>query len=341
MKETEYLTQDTATNSSTPAPTTPDHLVNKPLTFIPKGWVNIKGPNSFCINDTPRGEGLVQGICGQEPKALWRFRSYGGKYVIIGKSNRVINNKLGLKNDGNQVISMVRHNGYNQKWYVEFLKDGAFMLKNYYSEKCVDNSDSSKLGSIYIQWECKLGYKNQIFYLIDPFWKPPTLSKLPVDQKIAMNLFKMPVGWVNLLGQTGLCVTETGKGTQLQQKKCSEKDENFWRCKKIATDVYTVTSRTGKVLTNNQSLTKNGNPVISWEDLKGNNQKWNVITLSNGKILLRNPEAAKCLDIDGNVKEGANHILYECSNTKDSQMLAIKSESEKEIYALFPQQKED
>jgi len=231
----------------------------------------------------------------------------GGKYIISAKSKRVLNDKKGLKNNGNPIISLERHNGYNQKWLVEFKKDGAVNLRNFYSSKCLDNSASNTAGTTYIQWECKAGNENQIFYIIPAVDPQAELTKLTVEQKVAMTSFLVPSGWVNFVGDTGLCVTENGKGNKVSQQKCTKKGNNFWKFKKVANELYTIFSKNGQALTNQSSIKKNGNPIISMEDQKGKNQVWNVIPLPNGKILLRNPEAAKCIDIDGNIKEGAAH----------------------------------
>ena len=98
-------------------------------------------------------------------------------------------------------------------------KDGALSLKNFFSSKCIDNSGSKKKGSIYVQWECKSGYINQTFYIINPVKKGTELTKLTSTQKIAMGKFKMPSGYINFLGHTGLCMTENGKGKKISQKK--------------------------------------------------------------------------------------------------------------------------
>ena len=55
--------------------------------------------------------------------------------------------------------------------------------------------------------------------------------------------------------------------------------------------------------------------------------------MANGKILLRNPEAAKCVDVDGNIKEDSKHILYECSTDKKMQQFSLKSLSGKSLKA--------
>ena len=291
------------------------------------------GSNKFCLNDNKKGKGLTQGKCGFDKKALWKFISLGGKYIIISKSKNVMNLRKGLKVNGNSIIAMHRHNGYNQKWLVDVQKNGVATFKNFYSSKCLDNSGSNKKGNIYIQWECKPGNENQIFYIINPYKKTTELTKLSVKQKISMRKFKMPSGWFNFLGDTGLCLTDNGKGKKVSQNKCTKKSNNFWKFVKISNELYSIVSKSGTVLTNLQSLKKNGNPIISWDNQKGNNQKWQVLPLANGKILLRNPEAAKCVDVDGNIKEDSKHILYECSTDKKMQQFSLKSLSGKSLKA--------
>ena len=83
-------------------------------------------------------------------------------------------------------------------------KDGALTLKNFFSDKCIDNSGSKKRHSIYVQWDCKTSNANQIFYLIKPVDKEAELTKLTVKQKVSMNQFRMPSGYINFLGYTGL-----------------------------------------------------------------------------------------------------------------------------------------
>jgi hypothetical protein len=296
-----------------------------PFTFVPKGWVNIRGPGNFCLNDSQKGKGITQGECGLNENALWRFISIGGNYIIEGKSKRVINDQLGKTQNGNPIISMDRHNGYNQKWVVHFKKNGALHLKNLYSERCLDNSNSKKSGSIYIQWTCTEGNQNQVYYLTPPDAARTGLTELTVDQKIMMHKFKMPTGWINFLGNTGLCLTENGKDKTVTQQVCSKEGKNNWKFKKVGNELYTVESKNGLVLTNQYSITNNGNSVIASNDKRQNNQKWNVIPLPNGKILLRNPESAKCVDIDGDIKAGALHLIFECGLDKNSQLLEIRS----------------
>merc|ERR1711934_194394 len=82
---------------------------------------------------------------------------------------------------------------------------------------------------------------------------------------------------------------------------------------------------------NQQSIKKNGNHIIAWENQKGKNQEWNVIPLPNGRFLLRNPEAAKCVDIDGKIVAGSKHLIYECGKDKKSQWIEIKSATGKPL----------
>ena len=169
---------ETSSNSETETDTDAKPKSNKPYTFVPKGWINIRGPGKFCINDNKRGKGLSQGPCGTHKKALWKFLSLGGKYIIVSKTGRVINDKKGLKTNGNLIISFDRHNGYNQKWLVDMKKDGALSLTNYFSSKCLDNSGSKKKGSFYVQWDCKSGNANQVFYIINPVKKSNRINKV-------------------------------------------------------------------------------------------------------------------------------------------------------------------
>lgn len=221
----------TQTETETEKITLAESNSNKPFAFVPKGWLNIQGPSNFCIQDNKKGQGLFQGPCGNQKEALWKFESIAGKYIIIAKSERVINDKLGLKTNGNPIISMFRHNGYNQKWLVDFLKipgkEGALKLRNFHSDKCMDNLSSSKKDSFYVQMECKEGNENQIFYLKSPVDKVSELTKLTDKQKIALNHFQIPSGWISLRGDAGLCLTETGKGKPLKQMECNKKMEFF------------------------------------------------------------------------------------------------------------------
>lgn len=295
---------------------------------MPKTWVNIQGPGKFCINDSKNGQGLTQGDCGNADSALWRLKSIGGKFIIIAKSKRVINSKKGIKKDGNPIISMVRHNGYNQKWYIDFIKDkkGACLIRNFYSDKCMDNSNSIKKGTIYVQWQCSQVNVNQIFYLTPPGDNAGGLTKLTIAQKIAMTKFKMPTSWINFVGDSGLCLTANGNDKEVAQKECSKQGVNDnWKFVKIANELFEIVSKTGLVLTNRASLKTNGNPVIAAAKAKGLNQRWNVIPLPNGKVLIRNPESAKCIDVDGNLKVGSSHLIYECAADKKTQMITIRS----------------
>jgi len=140
-----------------------------------------------------------------------------------------------------------------------------------------------------------------------------------------MNTFNVPSGFVEFKIENGLCLTESGRGKQISIQKCVKKSNQLWKFKKLRADVYQVISKAGQVLTNQQSLNKNGNPLISWENTNGKNQEWNVIPLPNGRFLFRNPEAAKCIDLDGNMKINTKNNLYECSNDKKTQWIKIRS----------------
>ena len=59
------------------------------------------------------------------------------------------------------------------------------------------------------------------------------LTELTVDQKIMMHKFKMPTGWINFLGNTGLCLTENGKDKTVTQQVCSKEGKNNWKFKKV------------------------------------------------------------------------------------------------------------
>lgn len=261
--------------------------------------------------------------------------------MIITKSKNVINIDNGKKENGIKVNAMNRHNGYNQKWFVEFKPDGAMSLKNFYSDKCIDNSGSKKSGSGYVQWDCNQGNDNQLFHIIDPKLSLDELSKLSVNQKIAMKKFKVPSGWFSLLGATGLCLTDNGIGKNASQRTCLNNDNTTWKFVKVSNEIYNIKSISGVTLTNSQSINKNGNPIISWNNQNMENQKWQILPLPNGKILIRNPESKKCIDVDGDIKENAIHQLYQCATDKNNQQFALRSINGKLIQTMevFPTEK--
>jgi hypothetical protein len=252
--------------------------------------VNIRGKeNKLCINDNRAYLGLTQGDCDTN-EALWKFVSIGGKYMIIAKSKNVIDVVKGKQENGAMIISMVRHNGYNQKWLIEFRQEGLISIKNFYSSKCIDTSGSKSKGSGYVQWDCQKGNDNQLFHIFDAELRLEELSKLTVSQKIAIKRYKVPSGWFSIVGNTGLCLTENGQGKDITQARCSNNDNNYWKFIKVENEIYTIFSKSGKALTNFQSKSKNGNPVISWDNQNMGNQKWQILPLPNGRILIRNPE---------------------------------------------------
>ena len=76
-----------------------------------------------------------------------------------------------------------------------------------------------------MQWDCKTGSDNQTFFIIPAMDPKPKLTKLTAAQKISMNKFNVPSGWISFLGNTKLCVAEMGKGKKTQSTEMHKKKQ--------------------------------------------------------------------------------------------------------------------
>lgn len=163
--------------------------------------------------------------------------------------------------------------------------------------------------------------------------------------KIEFNTFK-PQGEIQNLGSnftaricakenTNLVATETGKtnGSQISMKNLDENSEaqkwyfernsnGSYKIKNLESNLYLDIYNSGNI---------NGEQVQIWSGGSGEKQSWYIYSYNGGYRLV--PESSstdlRAFDIIGNVKNGSNVQIYECTNnTNNSQTLDIQKITE-------------
>jgi len=230
----------------------------------PKGWFNILGYTGLCVSAKNRGL-LFQEKCGKSEDLLWNIyeRKKGG-IIVKSKSGLQMDNAGQISKNGNPILSWSRNNGKNQRWAIEYIEtseyfqfalffNSLFHFRNPHTGKCV-NEQGEKDGKGYDLWECSRENKNQSFSL-----------KTPENA---------PLGWFNIIGHSGLCVSSKQHRGRLVQEKCGISNDLLWSGNEKHSNGYIIRNRSGQQMDNRGRRSDNGNPILGWKRNNSPAQIW-------------------------------------------------------------------
>merc|ERR1711943_65286 len=91
-------------------------------------------------------------------------------------------------------------------------------FRNLQRNKCLDDTGRHAVGQKYHLWSCSNGNRNQWFRL--QAWRAP-----------AVQAYKYPAGWWNIVGPTGICVSARNDNGRLVQETCGGSSDLLWTAK--------------------------------------------------------------------------------------------------------------
>ena len=83
----------------------------------------------------------------------------------MNKIGLVLDNDGSKGTNGNPVNAQDKHNGPNQQWLVDPIKDGNIIIYDSIHNKCLDDTGIKQAGQFYQIWNCNLKNLNQQFKL--------------------------------------------------------------------------------------------------------------------------------------------------------------------------------
>ena len=269
-------------------------------------WVNIVGNGGFCISDKNNNGEIKQANCADTPDMLWNVVPMNGGLLIQSKNGRALDNAGQRSDNGNKSLGYKVNNSPAQVWLLENVDGGKHLrIKNKKANKCLDNSGTAKVGQYYHIWDCGNDNKNQWF----TFEVPHGAS-----------------GYVNIVGPTGLCVSDRDNNGKLVQEKCSNSNNMQWTFLPSEGGNRIVISKNGRVFDNSGSSSANKNPTLGYTRHNGANQQWAVEGVdNNAKVRFRNPQRNKCFDDTGKKNVGNIYWIWDCESNNHNQHFELKA----------------
>merc|ERR1712166_603749 len=114
--------------------------------IISRGWKMIKGRGNYCIGYVRRHGYVRNRRCDNTNKVMWQFIKYAGRYIIRNKSGYV------LRIYSSYVKAWTRQNNTPQRWLMDSIGGGRYLIKNQNSHKCIQNNSYNSYKYHYNQY---------------------------------------------------------------------------------------------------------------------------------------------------------------------------------------------
>jgi hypothetical protein len=276
----------------------PDYIIYNIITY-----------NGNCVSGNGYGSSLTQQRCGFSDNLSWKFLNIFARdsFHIITSNLFAMDNYNEKVVNGNPVIGYVRRKGKNQQWEKENVDNGIyFRLRLTDTQYCLDNGNSSKVGTSFIIWECDLNNRNQWFSRQELF---PQSDKL-----------------YNIVTRQGFCISLISK--KIAVHRCGNSSDLLWKFEQRKNE-FIIQDKDGNVMDNSEANLRDGNSIVNF----GRDEKyeviknWNIIPVNNGfYFVLRVAETNFCLDNENSDRPGTHIIFRECNiNNKNQWFFLIIS----------------
>jgi len=134
---------------------------------------------------------------------------------------------------------------------------------------------------------------------------------------------RIPGGYWNIVGPTGLCVSARNRNGRLVQQNCNQGSDMMWTAQRHGSG-YIVRSRNGRVIDNAGRGSRNGNPILGYQQNNTPAQIWAIESVHNGDhVHFRNLQRNKCLDDTGRKGVNQKYHLWSCSNGNKNQWFRL------------------
>merc|ERR1712032_134501 len=177
----------------------------KKLQRFPEGWFNIIGKTGLCMAARNNNGNVIQANCGDTDDLLWTTEREGDGIRIVNKTKRQMDAM------GARILGYTKQNTPRQKWAIESLGNGRYHFRNYVQNKCVDDYGKNDVNKPFRMLSCDVKDNNQSFAIVQP------------------KKMKLPKGWINIVGHSGLCMSSRLVNGNLQQQKCGDRESLLWK----------------------------------------------------------------------------------------------------------------
>merc|ERR1712032_792943 len=163
--------------------------------------------------------------------------------------------------------------------------------------------------------------KHRVFKLVDP--NAPVAPVAPVSPVVPVQ--RIPNGWFNIVGITGICMSARNNNGRLVQVICSNSNDLLWTTSRQGSGLI-VRSKNGRVMDNAARRGNNGNPILGYRRNNTPAQIWAIESVHHGNhVHFRNLQRNKCLDDTGRHAVGQKYHLWSCSNGNKNQWFRLAS----------------
>jgi len=214
-------------------------------------------------------------------------------------------------NNGNPILGYRRNNTPAQIWAIESVGVGNHVhFRNLQRNKCLDDTGRHAVGQKYHLWSCSNGNRNQWF-------------RLRGHQ--AVQSYKYPAGWWNIVGPTGICVSARNNNGRLVQENCGGSNDLLWTAQRYSNGLL-ILAKNGRAMDNSARRGNNGNPILGYRRNNTPAQIWAIESVGVGNhVHFRNLQRNKCLDDTGRHAVGQKYHLWSCSNGNKNQWFRLQA----------------
>merc|ERR1711957_528179 len=128
---------------------------------ISRGWKMIKGRGNFCIGYNGRHGYVRNRRCDNTNKVMWQFIKYAGRYIIRNKSGYV------LRIYSSYITAWTRQNNTAQRWLMQSIGGGKYLIKNQKSKKCIHSRKMRKYNQLFNHYNCNTRNQAQQYSIVN------------------------------------------------------------------------------------------------------------------------------------------------------------------------------
>merc|ERR1711957_552556 len=256
---------------------------------IPGGWKMIKGRGNLCLGYVGRHTYVRNRRCNGASNVQWRFIKYAGRYIIQNRSGYV------LRIYGGYVKAWTRQNNTPQRWLVESIGGGKYMIRNQNSHKCLYCAGYTSYNYHYTNYNCNKNNAHFQYYIVN------------VRKVKNANI---PSGWKMIKTRGRYCLGYVGRHTYVRNRNCNGANNVQWRFIKYG-GRYIIQNRSGYVLRIYSSYIK------AWTRQNNTPQRFLMDSIGGGRYLIKNQNSHKCIQNNSYNSYNYHYNQYNC-NIKDA-----------------------
>merc|ERR1711957_909072 len=251
---------------------------------ISGGWKMIKGRGNLCVGYVGGNSYIRNRRCNGGNNVQWRFIKYAGRYIIQNKSGKV------LRIYSIYIYSYPRQNNTPQRWLVESIGGGKYMIHNQSSHKCLYCAGYTSYNYHYNHKNCNKNSAHFQYYIVN------------VRKVKNANI---PSGWKMIKTRGRYCLGYVGRHTYVRNRNCNGANNVQWRFIKYG-GRYIIQNKSGYVLRIYSSY------IYAWKRQNNTPQRFLMDSIGGGRYLIKNQNSKKCIQNNSYSSNNYHYNQYPC-----------------------------